>query len=63
MTVADKPVIISMKNSVQLLPVLRSYIPNTFDISLTKALTYNALYYQIQRVGIRAGFPGMQINF
>ena len=61
MTIADKPTIISMKDSdaVQQLPVLRNYIPRSLDISPTKALSYNALYYQIQRVGRRAGFPGM----
>ncbi|KAF8500941.1 hypothetical protein F5888DRAFT_1888207 [Russula emetica] len=59
MTIADKPLIISMKNSdtIRQLPVLRNYIPRTFNISPTKALSYNALYYQIQRVGRRAGFP------
>jgi hypothetical protein len=61
MTIADKPTIISMKNSVQQLPVLRNYIPRTVDISPTRALSYNALYYQIQRLGRRAGFPGMRI--
>jgi hypothetical protein len=61
MTIADKPVIISMKNSdtIRNLPVLRSYIPHTLTISPDKALTYNALYFQVQRVGRRAGFPGM----
>lgn len=48
-------------DAVQQLPVLRNYIPKTLSISPTKAMTYNALYYQIQRVGRRAGFPGMRI--
>ena len=63
MTIADRPTIISMKDTdaVQQLPVLRNYIPKTLSISPTKAMTYNALYYQIQRVGRRAGFPGMRI--
>jgi hypothetical protein len=61
MTIAKKPIIISTKSSVQELPVLRNYTPRTFDISPIKALSYNALYYQIQRLGRRAGFPGMRV--
>ena len=63
MTIADRPTIISMKDTdaVQQLPVLRNYIPKTLSISPTKVMTYNALYYQIQRVSCHAGFPGMRI--
>lgn len=61
MSIADKPVTISMKklDAIQPLPVFRNYIPHTLKISSTKALTYNALYFQIQRVGRRVGFQGM----
>ena len=64
MTITKKPVIISLKNSdtIRQLPVFRNYIPGTFNISPTKALTYNAFYFQIQHIDRHAGFPGRPHN-
>ena len=60
MMLADKPVIILIKNAdeIQQLPVLQNYTPGTLKISPTKALSYNALYFQIQCIGRCAGFQG-----
>ncbi|KIJ08226.1 hypothetical protein PAXINDRAFT_158198, partial [Paxillus involutus ATCC 200175] len=53
---ATTPINLSIKASMKKVPVLRNYEGRTKVISATKALTYNALYFQLVKLGIQAGF-------
>jgi hypothetical protein len=59
MTIADKPVIISLKDDIKELPVMHNYKLGTLSILLSHTLTYNALNFQIQHLSHHTGFPGM----
>ncbi|KIJ64891.1 hypothetical protein HYDPIDRAFT_167667 [Hydnomerulius pinastri MD-312] len=53
---ATAPIKLSIKDSAKKTPVLRNYQGRTKNISDTAALTYNALYFQLAKLGMRAGF-------